>query len=468
MNINVWSNFSKRINSTKQPLSGTQKTVLLKDETDIESPTFILDTLDFSINYVEAFGHYYFAHCRNLDGHRTEIVCDIDLLATYKSDISSYTGFVEYTSSSSDVQITDPRNRPTMNVESLQSTAVSIGMGFSTVGTYILGVASKNASSPMGTTAWYSVSPANMQALCAAIYDGTFWQQVKNEFNNPMDAIIVCKWLPFSNFNTTSGCTGTPENIYLGSLDAGVQGAPIINRTYAKTGLSVALSFPYNQSKGKTYLDKAPFSTGVIYLPFVGEVPLDVDIHCSGRSVTFDVYIDVLTGDVVYLMYQSDALADKRMATYSGNCASSVPISSIKYDAAGVIAGVMAVAGGAVATVGAIVSGGALAPAIGAVAGGAAAAIKSTEVHSMMTGALSSGVSARMGTDIIATIFTSVPAETNLTAFQAEQGMPYFKTATLSSLSGFIKCSNASVSCAADEAEKNQINAYLNGGFYFE
>ena len=60
MNINVWSNFTKRRNSTAQPTGGTQKTVYLKEQTSIEHPSFILAEPLANYNYVQAFGNYYF------------------------------------------------------------------------------------------------------------------------------------------------------------------------------------------------------------------------------------------------------------------------------------------------------------------------------------------------------------------------------------------------------------------------
>ena len=89
MTIVTWSGFSKRVNSTKQPLaaSGTQRTVLLKDGCDVKAPVFTLNTLDMSINYVNAFGNYYFAEVKNLDGHRSEIRCTLDHMATFKTQI---------------------------------------------------------------------------------------------------------------------------------------------------------------------------------------------------------------------------------------------------------------------------------------------------------------------------------------------------------------------------------------------
>ena len=68
MQINVWSGFSKRSNSTKRPTAGTVKTVVLKDPCDIKNPTFILESAANDFNYVEAFGNYYYCDCRHKIG----------------------------------------------------------------------------------------------------------------------------------------------------------------------------------------------------------------------------------------------------------------------------------------------------------------------------------------------------------------------------------------------------------------
>lgn len=478
MNINVWSGFSKRINSTKQPTGGTQKTVYLKEETDIESPTFILDSLDFSINYVEAFGHYYFAHCRNLDGHRTEIICDIDLMATYKTNISGYTGFVEYAASSSNVLITDPRNKPTYDLvgaQTLFNVAWDIDTGD---GVYIVGVIS-SAAGAVGTTDYYAMSKAQLIAFCNEVFSSNVITDLINDFQGVQNSFVSCIWLPFTvSFVTSNFTTGSTDQIEIGRKTLTSVGYKIRSRKKSSY-ISGSLSWPVGYTT-KTYLHHAPYSTGVLYLPFVGCVDLDLDILGTDDSLGITYDLDVLTGDIIY--HLNDAAFSgftANMATYSGNCATKVPVSGASVDGIGVGAGVMGVIGGIAAVAIAAANPGAgaaveaaakkgISAGLAAAAAGAAAAARSMILHTQTNGAMSSAIGALSFSTAKAVIFMSVPAETNLTAYRAEQGMPYFKTVTLSSLSGFIKCSDASVDCAADEAEKQTINGYLNSGFYLE
>ena len=111
MNIRVWSSFTKRQNSTLQPSTtgSTQVTCVLKEETSIRNPSFILADPMPQVTYVQAFGNYYFVtDIINMDAHRAEVVCSLDVLATYRSSILSYTAFVERSASNYDVYINDP------------------------------------------------------------------------------------------------------------------------------------------------------------------------------------------------------------------------------------------------------------------------------------------------------------------------------------------------------------------------
>ena len=68
LTINTWSGFSKKFNSTKRPdpNAATAHTATLKDQTGIKSPTFLMKTTDLSINYVQAFGNYYWCDVKRI------------------------------------------------------------------------------------------------------------------------------------------------------------------------------------------------------------------------------------------------------------------------------------------------------------------------------------------------------------------------------------------------------------------
>lgn len=470
MQIKIWTNFSKRVNSTKQPTGGTTVDVLLKNETDVLQPVFILNNLDFSINYCQAFGHYYFVQVTNLDGHRSELHCSLDHLATFKTQISGYRGLIEFTSSSSDVTITDPRNHPTL-VKATKYTTISLA-GFSfqdTVGCYIVGILSDTADGTSGVCSYYAMFPGQLQTLAQHLYDGNLWTALQNQIYGVNNAIVSCHWLPIP----VTDISGTSEKIHIGSEELDTYGKKISSRILGASSSPTTIDYPISSDgagASMNYLSAPPFATLECYLPFIGYVPLSDDLFASDKSIHMYCFVDVLTGDIVYQIWS----AAGPIASFNGSCATKMPISSAAYDGIGVASGMVTAIGGAAGTAIAAAAGAPLL-AVGAAAGAAlsgafSSTIKSTQIQTMISGTNSSALGSKLGLVPVIIAIQSVPeiAEADLLSLQAAHGMPYYKVATISSLSGYVKCADASVSIPGDGAEQDTVNNYLNSGFYYE
>ena len=465
MNIKVWSNFSKRKNSTKQPTGGTSVTVTLKDQCSILSPVFILNTLDFTINYVEAFGHYYFADVTNLDGNRSEISCTMDYLATFKSQISAYTGFVEYAASSNNLFITDPRNMPTSAIVATPTSFTMISdYAFSSTGCYVVGVTSTTANGTTGMLDYYCFTPSQMQLFCAELNNTTIIDNIRNHFSgSTLEAIVSCIWLPFANVGTGSWVPhvgNTPINV--------ISDASRVTDRICEIGTGTeTISFSSisgGAGPDMTYLERAPYATGELYLPFVGFVELDMDILAFTKNMAISGYVDVITGDIIYLIRYGGVATSQ----YSGNLATKVPVSGASYDGIGVASGAITAFGGLAAASVAVLSGGSALPALAAAGAGAVHAATSTKIHTMVNGNTSSALGIQFGKDPFAIIYQNQPAFYPLNGPKTELGMPYYQTVALSTLSGYIKCHDASVDIPGDGAEQDAVNSYLNSGFYLE
>ena len=465
MQIEVFSGFSKRHNSTKRPAAaGTQVNVLLKDGADVLTPIFELNTLDFSINYVKAFGNYYFAHLQNIDGHRSNLICELDYLATFKTQVGAYSGFIEFTSSSSKVDILDPRNTP-RDLITMNATAFTLsGISINTVGGYIVGVLSNNPSGDVGVIDYYTMTSAQMQAFCNELYDQNFIQRIIDQFQAAQDSLVSCIWVPLT------GIGGGSVPVHIGRETMTATGGKITDRIISFGSGLTTLNFNTHSGgagSSMTYLEKAPYCSGALYLPFVGFVPIDMDIAAFTKSIQLDGYVDILTGDIVYNVKYGAV----RVSSYSGNLATKVPVSGAGYDAIGVSTGIMTVVGGAAAAIGGLLTAGvgtAVAGGLAAAVGGGVSAAKSAEFHTMINGSNSSAIGASLGTAPYAIIIQNEPSEDNLTAFKAAHGMPYYEVATISSLSGYVKCFDASVSIPGDGSEQDVVNGHLNAGFYYE
>ena len=238
MQIKVFSDFTKRINSTKQPTGGTTVDVALKDSCNIISPTFILNKLDFTINYVQAFGNYYFCDVTNLDGHRSELSCTLDHLATYKSQIGSYNAFVEFTSSSSRVDILDPRNVPTDQIVcSTTLVGFSNSNFFNQGGCYILGLINDDADGNVGAVSYYKMDATAMRIFSQSVFAQNILDALENQYYGVADGIVSCIWLPLY-----AEVGGNPSAVKVARESIGVT-APQISNRRAQTSGTATLNF---------------------------------------------------------------------------------------------------------------------------------------------------------------------------------------------------------------------------------
>lgn len=462
LTIKTWSGFSKRVNSTKQPLdsAAVSHTVLLKDGADLLTPVFELNTLDLSINYVQAFGLYYFAYVENIDGHRCNIICKLDYLATFKAQVGAYNAYVEYAASAPAqfIYIDDPRNGPTSAVENKTSSA-DPGWTTSNSGCYLLGMANAVSIGNCGAPSYYVMNASDLSNVTAAIFDPQFNTNIRNQFNGVFDAIISCIWLPFDK-SFVSGNGSVSVAVYAGNQDLGVGNMDFLtNRVWKKR---VYVSLPSIGGYNGTYIQSGKYVTASIYLPGVGVCPLTYDIYKdSSTGVTVDIYLDFITGDILYYLSTASPNGLGESQCFSGNVAAKVPVVGSSYDGIGVAQGIISTAA-SVAT---------LNP-IGAV-NGALGIARSLSVDNIVTGSNSSPLSLIHDKNIRIETHFQVPihgatSAAELEAYRADNGMPYFSRATISSLSGYIKCLNASVSIPGDGEEQNVLNGYLNGGFYYE
>ena len=97
--LNLWNNFTKRRNSTKQPAGAADLSldVKLKENCGIANPVFIVSGDYFTANYAQFAGQYYFVDdVVSVHNGLCEIHCSKDVLATYKSQIQASSPYVLY------------------------------------------------------------------------------------------------------------------------------------------------------------------------------------------------------------------------------------------------------------------------------------------------------------------------------------------------------------------------------------
>lgn len=468
MNAKVWTGFSKRINSTKQPTSGSDLTVNLKDGTSITHPTFQCSTVGSNVNYlyISDWGRYYFVtDAVQVTKDMVELHCDVDPLASGKTYIGNTKANITRTSSSVNLLVTDPRNSPTFKYDEKYTSILDLTQhGFSTSGTYIVGLVTDAGLN------YYAMDSSKLASLCSALFNTSFLPSLINSFYDLKNILVSCIWVPF----TPTG-VGLDVALSVGGealLDQNQQvvtAKRIATRYVSYSSGAVTVGYPNdNNYNVDNYLDAAPYTTGSLYLPFVGVVPFDCDIFFNDKTLTLLMILDQYTGDIVYYLVDSSS---NPVATYQGNCATSVPIAGQTTAPGGAIPGALSIVGGAAGIIGGLAVGnlGAVAGGVGALASTSVGVQNSLSFHTQVNGKISSGVGSQLPLVAAAIIRTRRPCETAIeSAWQADCGWEQHKDQQISSLSGYIQCTDASVDCPFTEGEKQSINSYLNSGFYYE
>lgn len=471
MTIYYWTNFSKRKNSTKRPSgTGTSKTVVLKEGTSIERPTFVFSSNDFTINYIQAFGHYYFVDdIKSVRNDLIEVSCSMDVLATFKTEIGSYTAFIERSASHVNSLIPDPYVTM-LNGEIVQVNDSTVVTDLFTVGgMYVVSVLN-NVGSGVGFTCSYATDKANIMALAA--YVNTDWggalspgadetgatnritDWLQATFLKTADSIIDCIWMPVSPLSLT--------HVSYGNLKVGVDNIPSVEG-YRFTAPDI-ISKSYTVSIPHYYSDfrkGAPYTTGRLFLPGFGTVDFNpLDFGQDLITVTFDV--DASTGDVcVYLKNAAGVI----ISTYTYNVAVQCPVGKVGANVSGTASGILSTIGSA-ALAFASEGGKAVSAGVGAISGAANTIATAAAPTVSIRGGKGGRAIINNGLELTCT--TIAKLTTQPSDLGPAQGRMSMGRSQLSTCSGYVKCSDASVEIPGMESEKDAVNNFLNSGFYYE
>lgn len=482
MLIRLWTNFSKRKNSTKQPVTSesVEMHVSFKEDTSLENPVFIIDDPYPHYTYVQAFSDYYFVtDIVNLDNYRSEIHCSMDVLATYRSSILNYTAFVERSASNYDEFLIDPVLSLRQKYDSDTVTATSLSELFDRDGCFV--VTCMTATRGITLYLVNNLRPFRT-ILDPDCYDNqsiSEWIDSKISQAYDLDVYIgSVKWFPIDI--TTKGTQIYPVptgNTYsdnpfvvgpLGIPENKIPSTSVIKWIYPSSlTLSTQLVLNLPSAYYDDFRDCDPrFTQYSLTLPGVGTVPLDASfvgscIHNS-RDIYLQVYGDWVTGNINYIISTFIGGLYSKYTEFRGNIACDVTIGKSASNFANTLSGFI---GGTTNAVSSLMSNN--------VVGGIGASLQTgvNFISNMVQDQLTiMGGSGNRG-DLWA---HSGNAYLNRRVFGSKDfalsvaGRPLMKNVTLSTLSGFCKCGNASVPLNARDSERDQVNSYLNSGFYIE
>ena len=139
--------------------------------------------------------------------------------------------------------------------------------------------------------------------------------------NNPIDCIISLQKFPLSDIGG-----GEPEFIRLGAYETNVRGRPHTNTLRViPFRFDPANANGLREKFGGSFLDREPYTTAVLYVPYCGTVQLD---PADYMEKVIDVYliIDYVTGACAAYI-AADGLV---MTTLQGSCAIELPVTGVQ------------------------------------------------------------------------------------------------------------------------------------------
>lgn len=444
----VLYHFSKRKNSTKRPTGqGTEVPCLLKSATTFQNPTFILqkpmnDMLQF--NYAKWADHYYFIDSTtSINAGQTEISCTKDVLATYKNEISNYTCFIERSSNQTTLA-NDTMYIPTNDwILSTRNVIHKEKIMTSTYSQqYIIRVVSRTG------VASYYINGNQLNNLLDYMYtESNFTDVITDAITklmfDPFKYIVDLKWIPFvdSAFNNSNY-----EAIQLGFWDSGVTAKRIDEDTVVNFSYSFAFNNPLYAITDFRYYSPS-FSNYFIKLPFIGVVALNP--YKIDKSVNVLYQFDATSG-ICNVFLQSKKVI---FASYQFQLSVPVQIGYASTNIAQLTTSTVSLVGAGLQ--GNIAQG---------ISSGIEAGRSITAPEVSMLGTIGN-ISNILNNQILE--FNSY-ACTSINPDGASEGYADGTVRSISGLSGYIKCRNASIEISGFTGDQEAVNNYLNSGFYYE
>lgn len=482
---------SKRHNSTLQPSgSGTVIDVQLKNGSDIIAPVFLLSLTslpDYSMMVFEG-RTYFITGISSVRDNLWEISAEVDVLATYKSNILATTAFVLYDSTANN-DIID--SRLAVNTQaSVNSFATFIAPNqLTAAGKYVITVVGDESTQSFIVTDTDIKDIIKSTKIKSAFEGPDAMQQPDYDFSqaeqlpdgtdietyikigefiksgvrtsrqaaeisfsgdNPLDCIRSAIWYPWD----VSG-DGALQEIKLGTLlKTGVYARPIINKII---GNVIPVTIPWQANDWRR---NSPYHHIYLYIPFIGMIQLSNSDIIDVNTIHVGWSLNRLTGEfaVQVMRDYGEEGAGNIIGVYSADTAAAVPIGSSNISPRQAINALVSGIGAAASAVS------------GNVFGAAALAAQSIGAISpsiSCIGGASGGASYGLDMNIICfTVFHNTSAEPNTLA--PVIGTPTMAHHSLAGKTGYVQTQQFSVSGSMTDTERSRINMLLDGGIYIE
>lgn len=449
INFEFWT-FSKKKNSTKQPTTkGTIISVNLKHPTSIESPTLLIEGFNLEFNYAKGLGHYYFvSNITFINNSLVEVELVKDVLATYKNEIGLLNAFINRSDSDFDVNLNDNEMTSKQKIGAIGYKPTDLSDLFDGKGCYLLRVASESATSVTGIKTYIMTKGQVRNALSFMFSNNVFdsaWDSVVKATFNPFQYIISLKYCALSYSVMIHGCSQEP--LQFGWWTSSDQSYYVCN--YVGSRHNIALAVP--ERFFNDFRDFNPqYSSYQLLLPASGlyEIP---SVDMSLANFDLQLYVDALTGKSTYYMLLANSNAV--LYKFDANVCADVQLSQNSTDLTSALGSIGSAIGSAVS---------------GNIYGTAVSSANALTTILQPTPSSKGGVGSIYE---LVSIRSAVFYDKRFDVVDQHPigfGRPLNQNRQIGTLSGFVKCSGASISISGHSDDIEEINSHLNSGFYYE
>lgn len=296
-----------------------------------------------------------------------------------------------------------------------------------------------DVSSGIGVlTTTFKMTKDRLQQLGRFLWGSNIFDNFSLICNNPIENIISCKSIPLS-------LDGSTQKIILGNVDTGVNGDKVSNN-FAKQNIgSIAITEKYHN-----FLDYAPYTNVIIYLPYVGFKELDTNL-VMGKTLSISYTVDIITGGCLCQITSNNV----KLYEFNGNMGIDIPItaSNRAQVEAGYISSGIGIASSA---------------ASGNIVGAVTSLINSAESQYHYASTSSPNPMCVASTNRTCYVILDRPTYQTLKSFNHTRGKKCYLTKTINTLRGYTICDeHIDLSgIRATESEKEELIRILSSGFF--
>lgn len=296
-----------------------------------------------------------------------------------------------------------------------------------------------DVSSGIGVlTTTFKMTKDRLQQLGRFLWGSNIFDNFSLICNNPIENIISCKSIPLS-------LDGSTQKIILGNVDTGVNGDKVSNN-FAKQNIgSITITEKYNN-----FLDYAPYTNVIIYLPYVGFKELDTNL-VMGKTLSISYTVDIITGGCLCQIKSNNV----KLYEFNGNLGIDIPITAS--NRAQVEAGYISSGIGIASSV-----------ASGNIVGAVTSLINSAESQYHYASTSSPNPMCVASTNRTCYVILDRPTYQTLKSFNHTRGKKCYLTKTINTLRGYTICDeHIDLSgIMATDSEKEELIKILSGGFF--